>query len=667
MPATPLLGRSRELIEVTTLLQDAHTRLLTLTGAGGIGKTRLALRVAEACAADYRDGGWFVGLADITDPELIAATICETLGLAEHPALTPSERLQEWLRDRELLLVLDNLEQLVGGSAVLGQLITACPGLRLLVTSREPLRLAAEQQYEVPVLGREDAIELFISRARAVAPNLTIESELAGQICERLDFLPLAIELAAAGSKALAPAEMLNRLDKRLPVLAAGPRDAPRRQRTLGATIDWSYELLTEPEQRLFVRLAVFAGGCTLAAAEAICDARLDTLHALVDRSLLRADGERYRMLQPLREYALEKLDETDEAPELRRKHAQWYAELCDAAAEEGRDFRSTADELVPDLENFRRALESAASNGDTQTVARLAVPLTWFVWAGQGQLNEAERWLRLAREQLPAYPLLLQAHVLSAARDVAVLRGEYTHAAALCERALAIYRDLGHPDQMCREMMMRGRIAAEQGDFEGCRAALEEAIQFAREHDVHGVLSAALINLGDLAIEEGRLEEAQALCEESIALDTQRGAPAEHVALINLAHVANLQGRHSDAADLGHKAFKAAIDSRDRVSAAAAAKQIAWPLAEQGQLEKSGWLLGAAIAFTDNAEVTKQRTDVISEQAAFNALRDQLDEQSVQALLLQGRTMSLEHAAQTELEASTVASTPPGTRRASH
>ena len=249
-----------------------------------------------------------MGFADLTDPELIAPAICQALGLAEQPDLTPAQRLEGYLRDRELLFVLDNLEQLTTGVGVFGELLARCPGVRMLVTSREPLHLASEQQYEVPVLDLEDAIELFTARAKTVAPSLVIERETAAAVCERLDRLPLAIELAAARTKALSPAEILDRLEHRLPALASGPRDAPRRQRTLQATIDWSYELLTEKEQRLFTRLAVFAGGCTLQAAEAVCDGELDTLGALVDRSLVRAGAGRYWMLQTLREYASEKL-----------------------------------------------------------------------------------------------------------------------------------------------------------------------------------------------------------------------------------------------------------------------------------------------------------------------------------------------------------------------
>ena len=346
VPVTPFLGRARELADVTSLLCHEGTRMLTLTGTGGSGKTRLALHAAEASRSDYPDGVWFVAFADIADPELIAPTICQALEIGEQIELTPARKLEGWLAHRRLLLVLDNLEQLAEGACVLGELLAACPGLTLLVTSREPLRLAGEQQYDVPVLARGDAIELFATRAQAVKPSIEIDREVAAGICERLDCLALAIELAAARTKALAPGEMLTRLDTRLRLLTGGPRDAPRRQQTLKATIDWSYELLHEEQRQLFARLSVFAGGCTLAAAEGVCGAELDTLQALVDRSLVRHDGERYWMLPTLREYAFERLEQTGEAKELRRLHARWFVELVHS---EGLDAHAPA---TPSLHN---------------------------------------------------------------------------------------------------------------------------------------------------------------------------------------------------------------------------------------------------------------------------------------------------------------------------
>ena len=260
------------------------------------------------------------------------------------------------------MLLLDNLEQLTAGTAVLGELLAECPDVTLLVTSREPLLLAGEQQYEVPVLERGDAVELFITRAHAVKPTIEVGADIAERICERLDCLPLAIELAAARTKALSPAEILARLDTRLPLLTGGPRDAPRRQRTLSATIDWSHELLNSEERRLFARLAVFAGGCTLAAAQAVCGARLDTLQALVDRSLIRTDGERYWMLQTLREYALERLEQTGEQDVLRQRHLEHYLHLVEHTAPRlsTHHEREALAVLDGEIDNLRAALQWA-------------------------------------------------------------------------------------------------------------------------------------------------------------------------------------------------------------------------------------------------------------------------------------------------------------------
>jgi len=646
VPVTPFLGRARELADVTSALRREETRMLTLTGAGGSGKTRLALRAAEASRSDYPDGVCFVACADITDPELIAPTICQALAIGEQIELTPARRLEGWLAHRRLLLVLDNLEQLAEGACVLGQLLAACPDLTLLVTSREPLRLAGEQQYDVPVLARGDAIELFTTRAQAVKPGIEIDAEVAAGICERLDCLALAIELAAARTKALAPGEMLTRLDARLPLLTGGPRDAPRRQQTLKATIDWSYELLDDEQRRLFAGFAVFAGGCTLAAAEGVLGAELDTLQGLVDRSLVRHDGERYWMLPTLREYGLERLEHTGEATELRRSHARWFVELLHS---EGLDAHAPAtpslhNRLRAELENFRGALEWSAKNGDSEAVARLAWPLTFYWWLDQGQLQEAQRWVAVALEPRADHPPWLRAAVLNTATHLAWRRGDEEQALAFFEQAAAILPDVDDPNVICDVMMSRGLLAYQRGDIECARAAIEDAARFARERNLPE-LPVALVDLSELAIEQGRLDEGRALCEEALACSEGPTSHTARVALINLSEIAARQGRYCDALSLGRTALAAALDHGDHTDAVWAAFPIAWPLAELGELERSGRLIGAAAAFLEEAGFARTRSDLLGEKAVLDALHRRLPADAVHTLIQQGRDTRLERA----------------------
>ena len=646
MSVTPFLGRARELADVTSLLRREDTRMLTLTGAGGSGKTRLALRAAEASRSDYPDGVWFVAFADITDPELIAATICQALEIGEQIELTPARRLERWLAHRRLLLVLDNLEQLAEGACVLGELLAACPGLTLLVTSREPLRLAGERQYDVPVLARGDAIELFTTRAQAVKPSIEIDPEVAAGICERLDCLPLAIELAAARTKALAPGEMLTRLDTRLPLLTGGPRDAPSRQQTLKTTIDWSYELLEDEQRRLFARLSVFAGGCTLAAAEGVCGAELDTLQALVDRSLVRHDGERYWILPTLREYALERLEQTGEAKELRRLHARWFVELVQS---ERLDAHAPATpslhhRVTAELENFRGALKWAAESGDSEAVARLVCTLTFYWWLDQGQLQEAQRWVEVALEPRADYPPWLRARVLNTATHLAWRRGDEEQALGLFEQAAAILPHVDDPNIICDVMMSRGVLAHQRGEIECARAAIEDVARLARERNLPE-LPYALVNLGELAIEQGRLDEGRALCEEAVAYSEAPTLNPARVALINLSEIAALQGRYGDALRLGQSALAAALDHGDQTHAVWAAFHIAWPLAELGELERSARLIGAATTFLEQAGFARTRSDLLCEKAVLDALHTRMPADAIDTLLQQGRDTSLERA----------------------
>ena len=302
IPATSFLGRETELFEVAALLARDDVRLLTLTGPGGTGKTRLALQAAAEASDAYPDGVFWVPLAPLRDSALVLEEAARAVGA--------NDGLAEHVADKKLLLLLDNFEHLLDAAAGLAGPLAICPNLRLIVTSREPLHLSGEQEYPVPPLASNEGVELFSSRARAIRPDYVPTAAVA-EICRRLDDLPLALELAAARIKALSPEQILERLEQRLPLLTGGARDLPERQRTLRATIEWSHDLLQESEQRLFARLAVFRGGCTLDAAEDICDADLDTLQSLVDKSLLRHNEERYWMLETIREYATEKLDES--------------------------------------------------------------------------------------------------------------------------------------------------------------------------------------------------------------------------------------------------------------------------------------------------------------------------------------------------------------------
>jgi len=496
------------------------------------------------------------------------------------------------------------------------------------------------------VLARGDAIELFTTRVHAVRPGIEIEPQVAAGICDRLDCLALAIELAAARTKALAPGEMLTRLDARLPLLTGGPRDAPRRQQTLKATIDWSYELLEGEQRRLFARFAVFAGGCTLAAAEGVLGAQLDTLQGLVDRSLVRHDGERYWMLPTLREYAFERLEQAGEAEELRRLHTRWFVEFVHS---EGLDANAPAtpslyNQLRAELDNFRGALEWAAESGDSESVARLAWPLTFYWWLDQGQLQEAGRWLEVALEARAGYPPWLRAAALNAATHLAWRRGDEARALAFFEQAAAILPLVDDPNIICAVMMSRGLLASQRGDIECARGAFEDAARFARERNL-SELPVALVDLSELAIEQGRLDEGRALCEEALACSEGPTSMPARVALINLSEIAALQGRYGDALSLGRATLAAALDHGDQSQAVWAALEIAWPLAELGEVERSGRLIGAAAAFLEGAGFARTRSDLLWEKAALDALHRRLPADAVHTLLQQGRDTPLEQA----------------------
>jgi predicted ATPase/DNA-binding SARP family transcriptional activator len=526
-PSTPLVGRRAELDEIAALLRDGAARLLTLTGPGGSGKTRLALQAAHELAAEHPDGVWFADLSQLRDPALVPGRVARALGLEERPPEPVEATLRAHLAARRLLLVLDTFEVVEQAAPLLAELLAAAPGLALLVTSRAPLRLAAEHELRVAPLPPADAARLFAARARAVAPGFrrpSEESEEVRELCRRLDRLPLAIELAAARTRTHGVRELLASLP--LDVAGEGPPDLPHRQRTLRAAIGWSHELLDEGERDAFARLAVFAGGCTRAAAAAVCGAGADALAALVAHSLLRErpgrDGEtRYHMLDTIREYAAERLDERPDATEARRRHAEHQLALAEAFEQgllAGVELRPWLDRLADEDDNLRAALAWAAEAGDAELELRLAVPLRPF-WQLRGRVAEGRALLEAALGRGAAAPAPLRAKAAWTTAVLAYRQLDLETARRLWEESLALFEELGDRTGIGRSLGELGLLASEEGDAETAAALYERAAALFREDGDERRLAVVLTNLGGLALARGDHDDAERRLEESLEL----------------------------------------------------------------------------------------------------------------------------------------------------
>jgi predicted ATPase/class 3 adenylate cyclase len=546
-PLTGFVGRRRELEEITTLLGREGVRLLTLTGPGGSGKTRLALRMAAGLVEGFPDGVVLVDLASIEDPTLVPAAVARALGVREVLDQPVLETLTDQLADQRLLLLLDNFEQVVPAAAVVHRLLVACPQLKVLVTSRAALHVSGEHEYPVPPLAVPDlelppgpdggvaseAVALFADRARAVRPDFTVATQNAAtvaEICRPLDGLPLAIELAAARIKLLSPQAMLERLQQRLRLLIGGPRDLPARQQTLRATIEWSYRLLAPAEQRLFARLAVFAGGCTVQAAEAVCDLEdaLDVLagmDSLVDKNLLRTSDDegvpRVSMLETIREYARELLDTGGEAALLARRHADYFRALAGQADGllSGSEQRMWFKQLATDLDNFRAALAWSAAHQQYETTAKLAEGLRLF-WQDQGPVSEGVRWLDAALQHRERLSLSTLTRVLSAkAALLLVVQGDRNQAMPLLHESLRLARALGDMTRLIRNLSYLGIVAEQEGDYQRSVALHDEAVALARTQSDQELLATALVNQSGVYMLHGHYAQARAALEESLVL----------------------------------------------------------------------------------------------------------------------------------------------------
>jgi predicted ATPase/class 3 adenylate cyclase len=513
LPTQPnaFIGRERELADTKGLLQRADVRLLTLIGTGGTGKTRLALQLAADVVDQFKHGVFFVSLAPVRDWELVAPTIARTLGLREQPGETVLETLTEYLRDRELLLLLDNFEQVVAAAPALAGLLSSAPGLHLLVTSRTPLRLLGERAYRVPQLDVPDlrrpalaaevaeceSVRLFVERAQAAAADFAVSDEnveAVAEICVRLDGLPLAIELAAPRVRTLTPPALLRRLDQRLALLTSRALDVDERQRTLRATIEWSYDLLPAKEKSLFARLGVFVGGCRLEAAEAVCDPDgslgpelLDGLDSLVEKSLLRqradSDGEpRFWMLETIREFAVELLDSSGDVAEACARHATWTAEAAEGLDVESRtgDHSAFLARVDDEYANVREAIAWARKGGEEELLLSLATAL-WGFWSARGNGAEGRRALEDALELSDRRP----ARALLGLCTLRILSGSSEDLRAAAQEALAACEDLGDDYSLAQAWNLVGRVEGSlMGSLGTAEEAWRQALSYARRRN---------------------------------------------------------------------------------------------------------------------------------------------------------------------------------------
>ena len=560
---TSLVGREQDVATICTLLTRPEVRLLTLLGVGGIGKTRLAIQVASQLRERFADGVCFVGLAPISDPSLVISSIAHELGLHEGGAQPLVEAVTTWLRDKQFLLLLDNFEQVVSAAPLLEDLLAACPGLVILVTSREVLRLSPEQLFPVPPLavpdlahrsgqeelGQYGAVSLFVQRAQAIKPDFTLtqaNGRAIAELCVRLDGLPLALELAAARIRLLPPQALLARLGHLLQVLTGGVRDAPARQQTLRNTIQWSYDLLTEQEQRLFRRLSVFAGGCMFEAAEAVCGAGgdavaglggsvLDGVSSLIDKSLLQQteqEGEepRLAMLETIREFGLECLKESGEIEIIQKAHADYYLQLAEQAephlkgAEQGRWLERLEREYDNLRATLRWSLEAAQARPGPEMALRLGGALADF-WDVRGFYSEGRTFLEQALAGSEGAVASVRVRTLRAAAYFASLQGDDDRAEVLCQESLVLYRELGDTRGSASTLSQLAWIAGrKRANFATARSLLEESLALSREVDDKHAIAWTLQSLAEIASIQGEYSRGRALFEEGLAMHRALG-----------------------------------------------------------------------------------------------------------------------------------------------
>jgi predicted ATPase/class 3 adenylate cyclase/DNA-binding XRE family transcriptional regulator len=676
------IGREQEIAAVCALLERPGVRLVTLTGPAGVGKTRLAVQIGSAVLYKFNDGVFFVSLASIGDPELVASAIAETIGVKEVGGRALQETLRDHLRDKHLLLVLDNFEHLLEARSLAVDLLQACPKIKVLVTSREFLHLSREHDVEVPPLSipdpgqlpdlasllRYESVALFTYRAQAVKSTFALTDQNAPavvEICRRLDGLPLAIELAAARIRMFSPETLLGRLSSRLGLLTGGPHDMPDRQQTLRRTLDWSYTLLDPAEQRLFARLAVFAGGCTLEDAQAVCLAAgdlqieaLDGVGSLVRKSLLRRDevseGEsRFVMLETIHEYAAEQLDAIGETHEIRRRHAEHYLALAEQAEPELRGPQQAMwlRRLEREHDNLRTSLRWAIDCRDTERAFRLVVALGLF-WMWRCKWTEARKWLKEALAQGDSAPGDLRVRALWMKGGMARVQGDYEQAEPLLKESLAQAEDLGEASVVAAALNQLGILAVHRGNRAEAAAFLERSLALARELEDKPGVAKVLDDLGVVAMYQGEWARATELLEESLTLYAELGDEARIADVRrDLSFLALHDGDPKRASELLVESLTFSRESGNTWLAITGLEGLARAATALGRAKRAARLWGAVEALSAGINISFPPDELASHERYLATARAQSDEVTFAGAWEEGRTMTLEVAIAYALE----------------
>jgi predicted ATPase/DNA-binding CsgD family transcriptional regulator len=670
---TSFIGREREILKVKQLI--GSTRLLTLTGPPGTGKTRLALRVATDILQDFGDGIIFVDLAPIVDQELVDNSIARILGVRESSGQPLIENLKKYLRDKQLLLILDNFEQVIGAAPLLSDLLTAASALKVLVTSREVLRIYGEQEYPVPPLdvpnldhglllhdlSQIEAIDLFTQRAKAVQPDFNLTNEnapiIAG-ICVRLDGLPLAIELAAARVRMMTLQNLAKRLENSLGILKGGMRDLPPRQQTLHATIEWSYELLNEGEKELFSRLSVFQGGRTVESVEDVCGPGLtidilDGLESLLNKSLLfqeeGPDGEpRFYMLETLHEYARAMLEKGGEVEALQNQHAKYFVELAESAEPELRSPREGywIARLRAENNNLRIALAWLLDSADIELGLRLVGSLRDY-WHHEGQFVEGLDWTTRVIEKSSDAPLEMKAKALSVAGFLAYYIGDHERGKKWCRLAIDFYGELDDSANMGWALVwLAGNMLGHPDEHIEGISRCEEGLLIFRELGDKLGMAQALTVLGELSRLAGDYERAQSVYEECLMISRELGMKRrEAIILNNLTYVAQNRGDYELAESLVREALALELDLGSNYLFLIGMAVLAGPTASKGQPERAARLLGASASLLEEMGVGLQAGDQFEIDRYIDAVRDELHPNIFNTAWREGQAMTLDEA----------------------